>query len=154
MEYVLRRELRIERPLRHVFPFFADAGNLARITPRELGFEITTPSPIEMRAGTLIDYTIRLWGLPMRWRTLIAVWEPPHRFVDVQVKGPYKQWIHTHSFEAAGEATIIRDEVRYILPFALLGRLIHPLIRRQLDRIFDYRGESVVRLAGAGWLSG
>jgi ligand-binding SRPBCC domain-containing protein len=145
-EHVLKRELRIAAPLDRVFAFFAEAENLARITPPELGFQIVTPRPIEMGRGTLIDYTIGLWGIPMRWRTLISVWDPPRRFVDEQLRGPYRQWIHTHSFEADGEATIVRDEVRYVLPLGFLGQLVHPLIRRQLRRIFDYRTAVVERL--------
>ncbi|MDQ6829431.1 MAG: SRPBCC family protein [Gemmatimonadota bacterium] len=137
---------RIELPLdrNRVFDFFADAENLGAVTPDELHFRIRTPRPIAMREGALIDYTIRLWGFPLRWRTRIARWNPPVEFVDEQLRGPYKSWIHTHRF-VAGESgtTIIEDEVLYELRFGWLGRLIAPLVRRQLGRIFAYRNARV-----------
>jgi ligand-binding SRPBCC domain-containing protein len=135
----LTRSTRLNRPLDEVFAFFADAGNLERITPRELRFRILTPLPIEMRSGARIDYRLSLYGVPFRWRTEIAVWEPPHRFVDVQRSGPYREWIHTHRFLAEGEGTRMQDEVAYVLPLGRLGLLGLPLVRRQLDRIFDFR---------------
>lgn len=135
----LRRSTLLNRPLDEVFAFFADAGNLERITPRELRFRILTPLPIEMRSGARIDYRLSLYGVPFRWRTEIAVWDPPHRFVDVQRSGPYREWIHTHRFVAEGEGTRMEDEVAYVLPLGRLGLLGLPLVRRQLDRIFDFR---------------
>jgi ligand-binding SRPBCC domain-containing protein len=116
--HVLERQQRIERPLAEVFPFYADAGNLERITPPWLGFEVTTPRPIEMGVGALIEYKLRLHGVPVRWRTRIEAWEPPHRFVDVQLSGPYALWHHTHWFRADGAgATVLGDRVRYAIPF-------------------------------------
>lgn len=148
---VLRTSIRIERPIDEVFEFFSRAENLGVITPPELGFEIRTPLPVLMRPGALIDYTLRLHGVPMRWRSLISAWNPPHEFVDEQVRGPYAEWIHSHRFRADGpDATIIMDEVRYRLPLGPLGSLVHPLVRRQLDRIFAFREAEVRRrLAGA-----
>src|SRR4051812_28030564 len=115
--HLLERRQRIELPIAQVFAFYGTAVNLERITPPWLGFEVTTPGPIEMGVGTLIEYRPRLHRVPVRWRTRIAVWEPPRRFVDVQAKGPYSLWEHTHTFEEDGsEATIIRDRVRYSIP--------------------------------------
>ena len=129
-----------------VFAFFSDAANLGRITPPEIGFEMRTVGKIEMRAGTLIDYTIRLHRIPIRWRTEITRWEPPYQFADVQLRGPYALWVHTHRFREEGDETIIEDDVRYALPFGALGRIAHPLVRRQLVRIFAYRQEAVERV--------
>lgn len=148
-EYRLRTHLHVPASVDETFAFFADAANLARITPRELGFSIATPLPIEMRAGALIDYTIRLWGIPMRWRTRIAVWEPGVQFVDEQLAGPYRTWVHTHRFTSADGGTDIDDEVVYSLPFGPLGQLAAPLIRLQLARIFRFRTAEVLRLLHA-----
>jgi len=145
--HVLEREQRVALPLQEAFAFYGDARNLERITPPWLGFEVTTPAPIEMGVGTLIEYRLRLHRVPVQWRTRIEAWEPPRRFVDAQVKGPYSLWEHTHTFEEDGpEATIIRDRVRYSIPFGPLGELAERLlVRRDLKQIFDYRREAVAR---------
>ena len=124
-----------------LFPFFADAANLDAITPPWLHFHIVTPRPIEMRAGTLIDYRLRMHGLPMRWRTRINDWQPPHRFVDEQLCGPYRQWIHTHTFEPRDGGTLARDVVHYAVPFDFIA---HPLfVRRDIERIFEFRSAAL-----------
>ena len=144
MPYVLERSQRVALPAEDVFAFFAEARNLEAVTPPWLGFRVLTPGAIAMREGALIDYRLRLHGLPLRWRTRIAVWDPPRRFVDVQVRGPYSLWEHTHSFEPVDDGVEIRDRVRYALPLGPLGRLAHALfVRRDLERIFDFRAAAL-----------
>ena len=138
------REMTVPLPRRRVFAFFADAANLERITPPELNFHIVTPKPIAMYPGALIDYKLSLFGVRFTWRSEITVWQPETRFVDIQVRGPYAEWIHTHTFEDAPGGTRIQDQVRYRLPLAPLGNIALPLVRAQLRRIFDYR-EAVTR---------
>jgi ligand-binding SRPBCC domain-containing protein len=146
-EHILTRSLTIDLPREEVFEFFADAGNLERITPPELNFHIITPQPINIEQGMLIDYKLRLRGIPMKWRTEISVWEPPFRFVDRQLRGPYAQWIHTHTFTELGPAkTQIDDEVRYRLPLEPLGDIAHFIVRKELDHIFDFRTVAVKRI--------
>lgn len=145
--HVITRSLVIDRSRHEVFQFFATAENLGVVTPPELQFEILTGLPIHMSEGTHIDYRIRLYGIPMTWRTLIDRWEPPHLFQDRQLKGPYRMWVHRHAFEDLGASTRVVDTVWYRLPvLGPLNALVHPLVRRQLDQIFDYRSEAV-RLA-------
>ena len=128
------------------FAFFSDAHNLDRITPPWVGFKILTPAPIQMCEGTLIDYEIRLRGLPIRWRSEIRRWDPPHSFTDLQIKGPYRWWHHTHRFEPCAEGTRVIDEVEYLAP---LHWLVGPLfVRRDVERIFAYRGEALRRELG------
>jgi ligand-binding SRPBCC domain-containing protein len=123
-----------------LFPFFADASNLSRLTPSELGFQILTPLPIEMREGTLIDYKIGLWGVPMKWRTRIASWNPPFFFSDEQLRGPYRIWHHTHEFAPDGNGgTIMTDTVKFRPPLEPLSLVAYPLIAWQLRRIFRFR---------------
>jgi ligand-binding SRPBCC domain-containing protein len=149
-EFRLSRSQRILRPLPEVFAFFADAQNLEALTPPFLRFRILTPLPIELRTGTRIDYSLSLWGVPLRWRTRISAWEPSSRFVDEQEAGPYAYWHHLHEFEPEGDATRMRDEVSYRLPLGPLGELAHALwVQRQLRAIFDYREAAIAR-----WVSG
>ena len=139
----------VARPLPEVFAFFSDARNLERITPGFLHFRILTPMPVEMRAGALIEYRIRLFGIPFRWRTLIEAWEPGARFTDVQLRGPYALWHHTHEFLAVPGGTLVVDRVRYAMPMGFLGEIGHALfVRRSLGRIFGHRRKVIGDLLG------
>ncbi|MFZ1086004.1 MAG: SRPBCC family protein [Terracidiphilus sp.] len=140
MSYILRREQWIARPIDEAFAFFADARNLEKITPPWLGFKILSMSTNDISEGTVIRYRLRMHGVPFYWQTEICEWNPPHCFVDVQTKGPYKQWRHTHGFEAHGNRTRMTEEVQYSLSFGVLGRIVHALkVRGDVSRIFDYR---------------
>ena len=146
----LERAQRLPAAPDEAFPFFAEALNLERITPAWLGFRVTTRTPIAMGAGTFIEYRLALHRVPVRWRTEVVLWDPPRRFVDVQRYGPYALWHHTHAFEPAGSGTIMRDVVRYALPLGPVGAFAHAaFVRRDLDRIFDYRAEAVAEAFGA-----
>jgi ligand-binding SRPBCC domain-containing protein len=147
VSYILKRETFVAKPLAVVFDFFSRAENLEALTPPWLSFHILTPPPIEMRVGATIAYKLRVRGLPIRWVTEIERWNPPAEFVDVQIKGPYQLWRHTHKFREADGGTWITDVVEYQLPFGPLGRLVHWLqVSRDLPRIFDYREERVKAL--------
>jgi ligand-binding SRPBCC domain-containing protein len=149
MVHILEREQLVPRRRSEVFPFFADARNLERLTPPELRFAILTPGPIEMRAGAVIDYRLSLSGVPFRWRTLIEAFEPEDRFIDVQARGPYKTWRHLHEFVEVPGGTSLRDRVAYELPFGPLGDVVHAaIVRRQLDGIFEYRRATIEGLFG------
>jgi len=149
--HTLQTEQWLPRPLEEVFAFFSDAANLEELTPPWLHFRILTPLPIEMRAGVLIDYQIQYRIVPLRWRTEITVWEPPHRFVDRQLRGPYRQWIHEHTFEAKDGGTLMRDRVDYAVPGWLLEPLIHAwIVGPDVRRIFAYREEKMRQRFGSG----
>lgn len=139
----LHAEIVVPVPLDRTFAFFADAANLQRMTPPWLDFRIVTPLPIEMREGALIDYRIGLYGLPLPWRTRIDVWEPGRRFIDRQVAGPYRWWHHEHRFEAEGNATRVIDHVEYAPRAPWLSAW---LVRRDVQRIFDFRRDALPRL--------
>lgn len=142
--YTLTAEQFVPRPLAEVFAFFERPENLAKITPPSLGFVIVTPTPIAMKADALIDYTIKVMGVRLRWRTLISHYDPPHAFVDEQINGPYRLWHHRHSFREVEGGTLISDEVKYALPLGILGRIAHSLfVKRQLRGIFAYRAEVI-----------
>ena len=143
MPHKLTTSMRVPLPIDEVFPFFADAMNLERITPPELGFKVLSPQPIPMQRGTLIDYRLRLFGVPFRWQSRISTWDPPHAFVDEQTRGPYKMWVHTHRFREDDGATTIEDEVDYQLPGWPLGEIAYPLVKTQLKRIFQYRETTI-----------
>ena len=144
--FTLKRELWLPRRREEIFHFFADAANLEKITPPWLQFEILTSEPIVMRPGALIDYRLRLRGFPLRWRTEITEWNPPRHFADMQVRGPYVLWQHTHTFEERDGGTLCGDSVLYRpRGGALIDRLF---VRRDLERIFDYRCEYLKKLFG------
>jgi ligand-binding SRPBCC domain-containing protein len=139
--YQLTTEFWTPCSLTEVFDFFADAQNLQELTPGFLHFRVLTPAPIPMQVGTQIDYRIRMHGIPMKWRSLISAWEPPFRFVDEQVTGPYSFWHHEHVFSETHGGTLIRDVVDYGVPG---GWLIHKLfVRRDLEAIFRFRTEKM-----------
>lgn len=131
-------QTRLAQPIERVFPFFASAANLERITPPELRFRILTPE-VEMREGALIRYSLSLFGVRFQWVTEITRWDPPHEFVDVQLSGPYRQWIHSHRFRPEGSGTVMDDSVDYALPFQPFGELALPVVRAQIRRIFAHR---------------
>lgn len=140
----------IPRPLSEVFAFFADAHNLEAITPPYLRFRILTPRPIAMQAGTLIDYRLQLFGMPLHWKTRIECFEPMERFVDRQVRGPYQLWHHLHEFQEVSGGTQMIDRVDYAIGWSVLGSLAHAaFVRRTLADIFDYRYRKVVELLPA-----
>ena len=149
--YKLQRRQVVDRPLGSVFAFFSRPENLARLTPETLAFRILTPSPIVMKTGTLIDYTIRVLGVPVRWRTLITSYDPPHIFVDEQLKGPYAFWHHRHTFRSVEGGTEIMDEVHYAVPGGFLAPLAHTvLVRPQLQKIFTFRQETIQKVFASG----
>ncbi|HKS40967.1 MAG TPA: SRPBCC family protein [Blastocatellia bacterium] len=146
--YTLERTQVIERSRSETFAFFSDAFNLERITPPFLGFHMLTPRPIHMQEGTLLEYKLSLLGIPFYWKTLIEKWTPETSFVDVQLKGPYSLWRHTHTFEELDQnRTLMRDHIEYSVPLGVLGRIAHALfVRYSLKKIFDYRAAATARL--------
>jgi len=157
--FILETHQEIARPLPKVFAFFAAPENLEAITPPWLNFRILTPSPIRMAKDAIIEYKIRLRGIPIRWKTRITEYQPLHKFIDMQIRGPYLLWEHTHTFEAMQspdgcEATRILDRVRYVprdIPpwVPLLGGAIHRwMVRPELERIFQYRKERIAQFLG------
>ncbi|MGD7652474.1 MAG: SRPBCC family protein [Verrucomicrobiales bacterium] len=140
----LNDQLWLPKPVGEIFDFFADARNLQLLTPPFLGFRILTPMPVEMKPGTIIDYKLRVHGLPIFWRTEISEWEPGRRFVDQQLRGPYRLWHHEHTFEPRDGGTLVSDKVRYAV---LLDPIIHPLfVKPDVQRIFSFRREKMLEL--------
>ena len=134
----------VDRPVDEVFRFFADARNLETITPPWMGFTVAAMSTPQIQQGTLIDYRLKVHGLPMKWRTLIEDWEPNRRFVDNQLRGPYSRWHHTHSFLPMSGGTLMRDRVHYRLPLGMLGRAAaHWKVRRDIEAIFSFRKQKI-----------
>lgn len=137
----------LPRQRQQVFDFFSQARQLQSITPPWLHFEVLTPEPLEIRAGTLIDYRLRLHGIPLRWRSRISVWEPPFRFVDEQLRGPYRRWYHEHRFEAVEGGTLCQDIVDYAVPGGWL--IDRWLVQPDLRKIFAFRQQTLYELFGA-----
>lgn len=146
---VLRAETFLPLGRRKVFKFFSDAGNLERITPPGLRFDIRTPLPIQTDKGALLDYRLRLLGITFGWRTEITEWDPPHFFADRQLRGPYRLWLHRHEFRKVPGGTLMLDEVLWKLPLRPLGEVAAPWVRWQLGHIFRYRRDAI-----AGILAG
>ena len=149
--WVVKTEQVFPKPPEEIFPCFSDARNLERITPSFLQFKVLTPGPIDMEPGAIIDYRLKVRGVPIRWRTKIESFEPPRMFVDDQVRGPYKRWHHTHIFEPTpdGKGTTARDEVRYEPPGGPLKPIVNALfIQRDVKKIFEHRGEVLSEMFG------
>ncbi len=147
--FIFRAVQFVPRPLQEVYNFFSEANNLQKLTPAWLHFRILSVDPAPIRKGTLIHYSLRWRIFPIHWTTEIIEWEPPHRFVDLQLKGPYSLWRHEHRFAAVENGTRISDEVQYRLPFGVLGSIAHTLkVKKDVETIFAYRTEAVNRLFG------
>lgn len=138
--HILKRETLINKNISEVFDFFSKAGNLNRLTPEQLGFEILSELPVDMKVGTIIDYKIKLNFIPFKWQSLITKWDPPFLFEDTQVKGPYRIWVHEHKFEDKGDSTLMTDTVNYLSPGSIFEFIPHYLIvKKKVESIFDYR---------------
>lgn len=143
MKHVFESAFELPLPLPVVFEFFSTAHNLEKITPPEMGFQLITPKPIEMKVGTEIDYRLRIAGIPVRWRSLISRWEPPYAFTDEQLRGPYASWVHSHTFAETAGGSTVRDSVAYELPLAPFGEIAHFFVRGELKKIFAFREKSI-----------
>jgi ligand-binding SRPBCC domain-containing protein len=150
-EHTLHYSFSLDLPRGPVFEFCSDAANLGRLAPPELEFSLITPLPVEMREGAVIAFRVKLFGFPLTWVSRITAWSPPDLFVEEQMVGPYRQWTHRHTFrDGPHGGTIVDDEVRFLLPVAPLGEAAFPMVRKQLDRIFSYREETVTFILRGG----
>src|SRR6476646_20990 len=147
--YTLSFEQQVARPRPEVFDFFSRAENLEVLTPLWLNFKILEVKPQPVRKGTLINYSLRVHGVPLRWTSEIIEWEPPHRFVDLQLRGPYKLWRHEHRFEERDGGTLISDTINLALPLGLLGQLAYKIkVKSDIEEIFTFRKEKIRALFG------
>ena len=145
--HILTKTTVINKPLSEVFEFFSNAENLNKITPPDMQFKILTPLPIIIKKGTLIDYKIKVNGIPFNWQTEITEWEPNKRFIDKQLKGPYRVWIHEHTFEEKDGKTIMNDHVQFLSPGWFLEPIINKLfIEKKVKGIFAYREKILTNL--------
>ena len=143
-EHIIDQSFTIGQSKEDIFEFFASAENLERLTPPWLNFKILSALPIDMDAGTVIEYQIKLHGIPIRWESEITLWDPPHNFCDVQRKGPYRKWVHEHIFETSDVGTLVRDRVNYEV---IGGNLINKLfVKKDLDKIFNYRQATLLSI--------
>ncbi|MET0593228.1 MAG: SRPBCC family protein [Polyangiaceae bacterium] len=148
--YRFERSQTVPRPRAEIFAFFSDASNLGKITPPFVGFEMLSKTPLVIGEGTLIDYKLRLYGVPVRWQTRIETFERDVAFTDIQLKGPYRRWHHRHTFTDVPGGTRMDDVVDYELPLGVLGSIAHALfVARSLEQIFDYRRKVITELFGA-----
>ena len=142
--YTFYKEQFVPSDMDTVFEFFSRPENLEKITPSSMGFNIITPTPIEMKEGAIIDYTVKILGVPVRWRTMITSYKENEYFVDEQLKGPYSYWHHKHTFKEVDGGILIIDEITYALPIQAFRKIVHPvLIKPQLNQIFDFRFQTI-----------
>jgi ligand-binding SRPBCC domain-containing protein len=147
--YTLNFQQQVSRPLREIFDFFSRAENLEELTPPWLNFKILKAEPQSVQRGTVIQYSLRLHGIPLRWMSEIVEWEPPHRFVDLQLRGPYKLWRHEHRFEARDGGTLISDTIHLALPLGFLGQIAYKVkVHSDVQEIFAFRREKICALFG------
>lgn len=133
----------VQAPIARVFAFFSAASNLQRITPPGMDFRMTTSAPIEMRRGAIFDYTVRVRGIRLAWKSLVSEWVPGVRFADVQLRGPYLLWRHTHEFEEVEGGVIVRDRIDYSLPLQPLSNVVLPAVRRDIETLFAFRRRAI-----------
>jgi ligand-binding SRPBCC domain-containing protein len=146
-DHVLETRVWLARPRPDVFAFFADPANLRHLTPPSLRLRLRTPPAGPLAAGAVLDFRLMWLGLPLSWRAYIREFDPPYRFVDVQVRGPWARWEHRHLFLEEGGGTWVEDRVTYRLPLGPLGRALHgALVHRQLRRVWAYRQERLTEL--------
>jgi len=147
--YTLSFAQQVLRPLPEVFEFFSRAENLEALTPQWLNFKILDVKPQPVQQGTLINYSLRVHGIPLRWTSEIVEWDPPHRFVDLQLRGPYKLWRHEHRFEPRDGGTLISDTISLALPLGVLGQMAYKIkVKSDVEEIFAFRKEKIRTLFG------
>jgi ligand-binding SRPBCC domain-containing protein len=157
-DHVLERRVFIPRARPDVFGFFADPRNLALVNPPGMRLAWLAPPPDVLAAGSVLDFSVRLLGVPVRWRVMIREFDPPYRFVDVQLWGPFSRWEHRHRFAegaapdgTGGAGTWVEDRLTYRLPLGALGSLAHAVAAgRSIAAMFDYRARRLVELLGGG----